>query len=335
MLPSIEIFYALRLLEGVTNLFIVVVAPTLISLHAPRGRLPLAMGLWGTFYGVGFAITGLFGPWLLATGGTCAVLFGHGLLTLVVALLVSRRPLPTVPPAPVALAGLGTIILRQSNVILHAYREARTSSPGLLFLFHSSIYLGLLIFLPGFAPSGTLTQFLLVVMPLVSIGGTLAAGGLVQAGMRPEKALLLGFPLLGLIVMGVILPSGASAYSAYSYGLLCCAAILVSGLLQGHIFILAPRLAANAGEEALAFGLIAQLGSLGSVLSPIAFASAIEWGGLAAFVGLVVIGASIATLVVSLCLLAVTSQLPPQTGSSVNHKEDQSHRATAAERNVS
>lgn len=312
-LPSVETFYALRLLEGITNLLIVVAAPTLMSAHAPPGRLPFVMGLWGTFYGVGFAVAGVVGPQLLAIGGSVALQAAHGVLTIVIALLLTARPLAQTPVAPRDKIGLAQMFRQQVSIIVAAYRKMRTSLPGLLFFFHSSIYLGLLVFLPSFAPHQALTQFLFVAMPLISICGTLTAGFLVQAGVSAGRVLLCGFALLALLLCGFLVPEISTYGGGSMFVALCCAAILVSGVLQGGIFVLTSHLAANPGEEALAFGLIAQLGSLGSILGPVIFANLIELGGLNAFALSSLAGIVLATLVAALGLWRVSPNFVART----------------------
>lgn len=263
MQPGVPVFYLSRLLEGATNLFIVVAAPVLIVRHAPSGRVTSALALWGTFYGVAFALGGAVGPMLIATGGTSALLTAHAVLTIVIAALLRARTLSD--PPNVLASGLPTP-RRLLTDNIRAISRRPTLMPGLIFFFHSSIYLGLLIFVPLLAPTPGTQQMLLVGMPLVSIAATLATGPLAARALSPETMLSIGFPSLVLLA-GLLTSTESSAV----YGLAGLALMAVSGLMQGAIFILPPRLATDFGDEALAFGLIAQLGSLGSVVAPVAF----------------------------------------------------------------
>lgn len=302
--PPIPVFYGLRLLEGVTNLFIVVAAPTLISLHAPKRYLPFAMGLWGTFYGVAFALTGLVGPALLDAAGPRGLLVGQGSLALITFVLLARRDLANPTGSSATSPGWkrprsNLLTLLRTN--LRAYRHISTALPGAVFFFHSSIYLGFLIFVPLSAPSDWLRGTLLVSMPLVSIAGTIVAGPLVQSGLPLMRTLISGFASVGMLSVALAMVS-VNGSSVLQYLLLANAVMLISGILQGSIFILAPRLAADPGEEAIAFGVIAQLGSLGSIVGPIVFAIAIERAELTGFAGLVVAGAVMGALIAGLGL---------------------------------
>ncbi|WP_438975838.1 MFS transporter, partial [Roseicyclus sp.] len=59
LLPAFPILIALRVVEGAGHLVLVVAIPTLMAgLAAPRVR-GLVMGLWATFFGVGFALAAL------------------------------------------------------------------------------------------------------------------------------------------------------------------------------------------------------------------------------------------------------------------------------------
>ena len=57
-LPPFNVLLLTRLLEGFSQLGVVVAAPTLIAkLSAPKHK-SLTMGIWGTFFGVAFAVCG-------------------------------------------------------------------------------------------------------------------------------------------------------------------------------------------------------------------------------------------------------------------------------------
>ena len=271
--PSVSIFYLTRLLEGATNLFIVVAAPALIVRYAPSGGMAKALALWGTFYGVAFAVAGTIAPTLIVAGGTPLMLAAHAALTVVVAVLLWTRPLSD--PVDTALGdknadphSIGVVVLMRHLLAdnLRAIRHKSTLLPGLIFLFHASIYLGLLIFVPLMAPTPKTQQLLQIGMPLISILTTLAVGPLASGRLTPGSILSVGFPALILLALGLTMAATAPVYALTGLSMMA-----ISGLMQGSIFILPPRLAKEPRDDTLAFGMIAQLGSLGSIIGPVAF----------------------------------------------------------------
>jgi len=324
-IPQFIPFYGLRLLEGVTNLFIVVAAPTLIAVYAPPRHIAIAMGLWGSFYGVAFALTGLAGPTLISNFGATGLLAAHSLLALVIALLLVTHRLPGLEKTKNIddAKKVQTVFANQIHTVIRAYKNARTALPGLIFLFHSSLYLGLLIFVPLSAQDGAARDILLVSMPLVSIAATLLAGPLSQV-LPISTVLTTGF-LLEIGAASLLIPATESNASIVTYNLLANGLMLISGVLQGSIFILVPKLASNSREEALAFGVIAQLGSLGSIVGPMAFATSITHGGIVGFAALVAIGAIAGALISFIGLRRSISRLGSSGKSDSISNEEASH----------
>jgi MFS transporter, AAHS family, 3-hydroxyphenylpropionic acid transporter len=287
---SIPLLYATRLAEGATNLFIVVAAPVLIAREAPPRHAASAMALWGTFYGVAFGLAGAVGPWLIMQGGTQVLLVAHAAFTLATAALLLLRPLSDPP----TVGGLPTLRhLMCDN--LRTITQRVTALPGLIFLFHASIYLGLLIFIPLSAPDPWSRQLLLVGMPVLSIAGTLLAGPLADRRVPPEIALSAGFIGLMILAVSLTMMTGPLSFVAVAFAM-----VTVSGLVQGSIFSLPARLATDHGDVAAAFGLIAQLGSLGSIIGPSGFGTAAEAGGLSGVVLLICLFAIAGLLVTTL-----------------------------------
>jgi len=67
---------ASRLLEGLSHLAIVVSAPTLIAQLTPQRHQGMALTLWGTYFGVAFAVIALTAPFILEVfglGGLAAI----------------------------------------------------------------------------------------------------------------------------------------------------------------------------------------------------------------------------------------------------------------------
>ena len=136
ILPVFQVFMALRLIEGFSHLAIVVAAPTLMAALSRAKDVPVAMGLWGTFFGVGFAGAAAVIPVL---GGPAQVYLAHGVFGL--ALVAALWPL--LPRGVARGAWEGNVWARHIAI----YTNPRMVAPGLGFLWHTVIFLGLLTFL--------------------------------------------------------------------------------------------------------------------------------------------------------------------------------------------
>jgi predicted MFS family arabinose efflux permease len=93
------LFLATRLVEGVSHLAIVVAAPTLIArLSADRDR-GVTLTLWGTFFGVAFALLAWAGIPLVDRAGVPALFATHAAIMAVAALgLMAALPREAVDP---------------------------------------------------------------------------------------------------------------------------------------------------------------------------------------------------------------------------------------------
>ncbi|SMX22336.1 MFS transporter [Boseongicola aestuarii] len=260
-LPSFQLFMALRLVEGFSHLAIVVAAPTLMAaLSSPRD-VSVSMGLWGTFFGVGFAGSAAVIPLL---DGPSQVYVAHGAFGL--ALFAALWSL--LPRGAVRGHWQGDIIARHVAI----YTNSRLLAPALGFLWHTIIFLGLLTFLPG-----VLGEWTGPLLPLLALAGTFGAGWLAR-WIAPKTVLLVGYTLT---VAGLAIALIASA----SFQVWVVMAVFVAiGLVPGASFANVPALNADPADQARANGAIAQLGNIGTAASTPLFAAAVVFGfkGLAA-----------------------------------------------------
>lgn len=291
--PPLPIFVGTRILEGVAHLGLVVACPVLIILLSAPRHVSLAMSIWGTFFGLAFAIAGWVAPPLEAASGVGAVFFAHGGLMAVLLVAVVFL-LPRVPGDGPQQEASGEGFLRAH---LDSYRSPRTFLPGLVFVFHTAMYVSLITFVPLFADDGA-HSVLLVWMPLVSILGTVAAGFIGQYTTTPPVVLLVGYVgVAALIVVcwQVLVGEGSVVVAAL-------ALMLFSGLIQGATFGLIPTLSRDPKVTAHANGVLTQLGNLGSTIGPPLFASVIVGTQAADF-------APVAGVVIALCVggLAVSA----------------------------
>lgn len=254
-LPPFPAMMALRLAEGLTHLSMVVSAPTLMAAVATPRDKPVAMGLWGTFFGIGFAGTALVLPLL---PGPAAAFLLHA-----AALLVLAALLWPILPRGVARDPHRIGMLERHRQI---YTSARMIAPALGFFFHTSVFLGLLTFLPRFlgAWSGA-------VLPLAALVGTLGAGVLARR-VAPRTILAAAFAAatLGFVLAAVVPEAALGLWMILLFGLV--------GLLPGASFANVPALNTEGPDQARANGALAQMGNVGTALSTPIFAAAAGLG---------------------------------------------------------
>jgi AAHS family 3-hydroxyphenylpropionic acid transporter len=269
MLPPLWLWVT-RVLEGVSHLAVVVAAPTLIAVScAPRQR-SVAMGLWSTFVGVAFAITGAFGPAVLSGLGLSGLLGLHALGMLVM-LGWAAVMLPADPDA----MGAGNWPRWHAVPRHHVqiYTRWETALPGLCFFCYTGMAVALLTFLPQQAGAGK--PWLAVMLPLMGISGTFSAGWLAQAWVTPLWLVRLAFVGVGLAGLGL--------WGCAALGLDQAPAALIlmylAGLAGGSAFSLIPYLSHESLVQSRANGAVAQMGNLGSTLGPPLFAATLAaWG---------------------------------------------------------
>lgn len=282
--PPMPLLLASRLVEGISHLGIVVAAPTMIVIASAPRHQSLTMGLWGSFFGVAFALAGWVGPSILSMGGPPMLFVAHAILLMVVALCALRLPKPP-GTRPDALAGVSSTPRVQGLVRdnLAVYANPRIVLPGIVFFFHTAMFIALLTFVPRLTADPSATSHLLVILPLTSIAGTFLAGLLAQYLIPPQGLALLAYGAVAVLSIGVAM-SAATPLALIAFA---TALLLASGLIQGASFAMIPYLARNPEEQATANGAVAQLGNLGSTIGPPVFALAIDAFGAAGMLGVV------------------------------------------------
>ncbi|MEO9274508.1 MFS transporter [Marinomonas sp. 5E14-1] len=279
-LPPFELIFMTRILEGFSQLGVVVSAPTLIAKLSSDKHRSLTMGLWGTFFGVAFAVSGGIGKWTLDNYGMRELFFGHGVLIsimgFVLFVLLRKNPVLDIAPA----SPTQSSFLRQ---MMNVYRNPRALLPSMVFLFYTCMLVSLLTYIPRLVNDSTIQALMLVVLPLVSTSGTFIAGALAQYIMKPQRVAMMAYSTVAICGLTLLFIHQEPLWFAFVVGVL----ILFVGMIPGASLALIPVLARNPTEQAQGYGLIAQFGNLGATIGPPAFATLVTLFGVNGVVSLV------------------------------------------------
>ncbi|MEM1427849.1 MAG: MFS transporter [Pseudomonadota bacterium] len=250
--PPFAVFLGLRVIEGLSHLALVVAAPTLISqVSAPRHR-GFTLTLWGTFFGVAFALIAALGLPLAMRHGLSALFLAHALWMAVCAALLAVM-LPRDARAGGGWPNLGSILARSASL----YRSPFIGAPAWGWLFYTFSFVSLLTLIPPYIPEEARVATL-TAMPLISIASSLVLGVALLRVISPVGVIRLGFLTAAAGVLSLLIWPGAPA--------LCLVTAAALGLVQGASFAAVPDLNAAAADRALANGGLAQMGNLGNTL---------------------------------------------------------------------
>jgi MFS family permease len=269
--PGVGWMLAARVVEGVGFLLVVVAAPTLLVQMAARKDQPAVLALWGTGIPVGLAASAAAGG-ALAPLGWRLWLTVPSVLAVPAAVASALLVPPDSPPAgaapgrPAGGARLRLADLRAPALLAGGFCAAVVIGGGVLGMLPA--------FLEeerraGIAAGGTATAL----VALCSVLGSLLAGWLLGRGVG----------LRALAATGLLMPlaSWPVVWAGGSFGgsVLAAAALMAAnGVVVAGVFAAVPRVAAAPDHLAVVNGLVAQLGSVGSVLGPPLFA----WAAVAA-----------------------------------------------------
>ncbi len=238
-LPPFPVFMALRVVEGAGHLILVVAVPTLMAgLSAPRDRA-MVMGLWATFFGVGFSVAAL------VIGENLRLAYaGHAAFAAVMLLV-----LWVVLPRGIATARRRLPRLRDHVMI---YSTPRLFAPGLGHGIYAMLFLALITFLP----TALNALWLAPVLPLAGISGSFLSGVLCR-WIAPGKLVWTSFLSMAALFGATMLSDPAAPY-------VLILAMIVSGIVAGAGFAAVPWLNEADEDRALANGALAQLGNIGT-----------------------------------------------------------------------
>ncbi len=288
LMPPLYLMLATRLVEGISHLAIVVAAPTLISAIAKPSQIGFAMTLWGTFFGVAFAIIAFVAPTLMAVGGLSAVFAAHGLYLATFALVLTVI-LPTIKElAPGKRVPFGL----PQFVRLHwtTYRSPFIAAAAAGWLPYTLTFVAMISVMPRFLTDQH-EATVMTLIPLASIVSSLALGVFLLRFIRPISVVTLGFAAgIAFLFSFLALPDNP-AIPVFLYAAL--------GLVQGASFAAVPDLNPEIDDRAKAYGAMAQMGNLGNLLGTPIILFVIASGGFSGmilFVSLLYLAAIIAHL---------------------------------------
>lgn len=271
------VMVAARAIEGVGYLLVVVAAPTLIARLSRGPDQGSALALWGTFIPVGLAISAFGG------GAVAAAVGWRGWLCLIAVLPALALPLVLVaiaadePSEPCAAERMTLSGVRPLLALAAAF--------GCIGLVGVVVIALLPTFLvevrtASLAGAGAATAL----VSLASVPGSLLAGWLMRRG-----AGLRALSLCSLIMPAAAVPAFAGDGSG-GLGIAAAALILfANGAVVSAMFAAVPCLAGHPSGVALGNGLIAQLGSLGTLLGPPLFGAVIAAAGWPAIPALILV----------------------------------------------
>lgn len=266
LLPPLPVMLALRLVEGISHLAIVVAAPTLIAQIATDQQRGLALTLWGTFFGVAFAVMAWFGrPWALYAG-IPALFAVHGAYMAAFALYLSPRLRSLPQEGEIPAFSLSSVLATHASI----YRSARISAPAIGWLFYTFCFVSILTVLPPYLDP-SIRGLVMGAMPLMSIAVSMTLGVALLRVMPAVQVVIIGFAGSVLCMLWLwIIPANAVA---------CLALAGVMGLIQGASFAAVPQLNATTRTQTQANGAMAQMGNLGNTLgTPVMALALASWG---------------------------------------------------------
>ena len=269
LLPGFGWMLASRVVEGLSHLAIVVAAPTLIAQLSTIKDRGFTLTLWGTFFGVAFAILTLAGRPLALMWGVPALFAAHALYMAGCALVLSAtlRSLPeegAQPPFSLSQ------IWRDHLAI---YRSPFLSAPAAGWLFYTFSFVSILTVLPPYLPEGW-RAITMAAMPLTSIAVSLTIGVALLRRLPAVRVVQAGFALSALSMVWLWLTPG--------FPLPCLALAAAMGLIQGASFTAVAQLNHGPAAQAQANGAVAQMGNLGNSLgTPVMAFGLVTFGGAA------------------------------------------------------
>lgn len=247
---------AARVLEGLGYLVAVTAAPSLITIASNGRERALALSLWATFVPVGLSLGTFAGGFVAGAVGWRGWFASVGVVVLVFA-AVAAVWRPDVAPVQAPVPG--------------AVVRSRLVPPLLLgtgFCLVVAMNLAVISLFPVFLARGlgmdvAAAGGLVGVVTLLAVPGGMAAGWLLRSGVPPRL----------LLWSGLLMPPAGFAATWAALGTVGATVgfavfVFCNGMLVALLFSAVPSVAADARTVTITYGLLSQLGGIGSLLLP-------------------------------------------------------------------
>jgi len=266
--PAFPVLFLSRIVEGISHLGVVVTAPIIMILISSEKHHSIVMGLWSTFFGIAFSVMAWIGNPILELYSSSMLFLIHAIFMAIILIilffLIKQISIP----------------INDNNKISFidahkkVYSNWRRFSPGILFFFHTFMYIALFTFLPGLSGNESTRGFLLIILPLISIVGTMIAGIVTQYFIPPSNLSIFAYISVSVLIFVVRL----SFNNNLLFVVTSMTLLLFSGLAQGSVYSLIPKISLTTEDQTNAMGSVAQLGNLGSTLGSPVFSYFLVFG---------------------------------------------------------
>ncbi|MGH8797795.1 MAG: CynX/NimT family MFS transporter [Caldimonas sp.] len=286
---SVGWLLALRAIEGLGFLLVVLPAPGLVRRLVVPERLDTMLGVWGAYMPCGAAMALLIGPLLIGTVGWRAWWWALGAATLAMALWLARA----VPGESAAMADGANSADAVSATATAAATAARAAAPAtpawvsrlhqtlarrgpwlvaMSFAAYSSQWLAVIGFLPTIylqaGIAGVTTGALTALAAGVNMIGNLSAGRLLHRGARPTLLLALGFVAMGVASIAAFAGSSGAMLPAWMRYIAVLLFSMLGGVIPATLFSLAVRVAPSERTVSSTVGWVQQWSAFGQFTGP-------------------------------------------------------------------
>ncbi|MFK7892672.1 MAG: MFS transporter [Granulosicoccus sp.] len=249
--PSYALMALSRIVEGATHLGIVVTAPALMAEMSSDRWRGATMALWGSFFGVSFAIFGWFGIPFVDAFGVSSLLQLHGVCLFIVAVLVGfmlrEHRAADVRSSASSLRGKSP---------LSAFRDARVVWSGISWFFYTLTFLALLTILPA--------QFSEQQRPQITTAMSLVA---IATGLLILPVALLYLKATTTVLVGFLVACLVAAVGVWSNPLILAISLFaILGIIQSGTFAAVAELNNSTDARTLGYGAMAQTGNVGNLV---------------------------------------------------------------------
>ena len=260
-----------RGLEGLGFLWVVLPGPGMLRQLVPRERINSMLGIWGTFMPLGTALALLLGPWVMLSGPADT---GWRIWWCVLSAVVLAFSLALLwqVPADESEEVCATSPARTDLSKLQLLNLTLRSGPVWLLALTFGVYSGQWLAVVGFLPSiyakagvaSATTAWLTALAAGLNMVGNVAAGRLLERGIKPVTLLVTGFLVMG---SGAMLAFGTQLDWHWQFAAVLVFS-MVGGLIPATLFSLAVRLAPAPAAVSATVGWMQQWSSAGQFAAP-------------------------------------------------------------------